>query len=305
MKKLFTSFFIFTFVFVNLRANQSENPLDANINNSIYNVPTRNIIASANVLVRMVELEISNPEYKNNKEILNAFKPIIECKNKFDPNKFSTGVKSIISLADKYGIMAYYTAFIYEHAITVEQDINKAEKYYLSSVETMGELSVFTLCRLYFKYGNDIDIDNAIELCNEGAKKSESNKAHFQGILGEYLTESKLDTKKGFELLCDSLKNKELPLTHVSLALAYSEGLGVKINQKKAVEHLERAVEKFSDTRAKVILSGMYLAGMGTPDNKSKIKEAEKLAKEAYEAGESDALYILMKINPKYAEENR
>ena len=256
-------------------------------------------------IVNSSELYLKNLQPQNNesdyKALKGALQDIADTKSNFDSNKFSNAIQVIISLAEKSDIASLLAGTIYEYSITVKQDLNNAEKFYILAGEN-NAVAQLSLCKLYFRYGNDTMIQKGISICKKWMKDPQY-KHNFQGILGEHLlySKSKKDAMQGFELLCDCLKSKESPRTLVSIALAYSEGLGVEINPQKAVEHLLLAVKKFNDAEAKAILAMAYLTGIGVPENKPNIKEAERLAKEAYEAGYSDAILILEKIDPKYA----
>lgn len=256
-------------------------------------------------IVNSSELYLKNLQPQNNesdyKALKGALQDIVDTKSNFDSNKFSNAIQVIISLAEKSDIASLLAGTIYEYSITVKQDLNNAEKFYILAGEN-NAVAQLSLCKLYFRYGNDAMIQKGISICKKWMKDPQY-KHNFQGILGEHLlySKSKKDAIQGFELLCDCLKSKESPRTLVSIALAYSEGLGVETNPQKAVEHLLLAVKKFNDAEAKAILAMAYLTGNGVPENKPNIKEAERLAKEAYEAGYSDATLILEKIDPKYA----
>jgi TPR repeat protein len=251
-------------------------------------------------IVNSSELYLKNLQSQNNesdlKVLRGALQDIVDTKSNFDLNKFSNAIQVIISLAEKSDIASLLAGTIYEYNIAVKQDLNNAEKFYILAGEN-NAVAQLSLCKLYFRYGNDTMIQKGISICKKWMKDPQY-KHNFQGILGEHLlySKSKKDAMQGFELLCDCLKSKESPRTLVSIALAYSEGLGVETNPQKAVEHLLLAVKKFNDAEAKAILAMAYLTGNGVPENKPNIKEAERLAKEAYEAGYSDATIILEKI---------
>lgn len=188
--------------------------------------------------------------------------------------------------------VAYYLGYMYEYGYGIEQDIEKALKYYTSGedsrcFERLGQL---------YMTGQHINKDNQMALYY--FSMSQEDQAYFyKGLLLEELgdysgaTISYLEGAKLYQ--CDCL---------YKIGLCFYRGIGIELDQKQAFEYFTYAYYCLHGNSA-YYLSMMYFDGIVV---KKSIKKALFYLKQAAQLYSLDACLLLARFyeNGQYVEKN-
>ncbi|AKK74411.1 hypothetical protein OK18_18950 [Chryseobacterium gallinarum] len=124
----------------------------------------------------------------------------------------------------------------YQNGIGYPQDIKKALKCFKKSAESGEGLAMQNLGLLYF-YGEYVlqDYDLALEYYKQAEKKFYFNDEKIAEI---YYQKSDYDNLQRY-----LRKDKENTYSNIYYGIMYDEGLGVKMNSKKAIKYYEKSLE--------------------------------------------------------------
>lgn len=185
--------------------------------------------------------------------------------------------------------------FEYWQGITVDQDFEKAAKYYEIAYQCGSAIGTYNLGVLYRDgQGVEQDLDKAVELFTRAASSINMDKRAVDNIAGighMYYTgqgngyEVEINYDKAVELFKLAEKHGS-NLALVGLGVAYREGKGVERDYTKAMEYFKLADEK-GISLAKVSIANMYRCGHGVEVDYKKAFEllnqaAEENIPEAY-----------------------
>jgi TPR repeat protein len=224
-------------------------------------------------------------------------------------NKLKTLLKKVIDTIKSYFwgavLISLFCWFLYE----VPGQWLYEKIYDFANSEKIAKATI--QYKTGINFWNMEDYDNAIKYLQKSADADNADAERILGVayLSGLLGVTK-DEKKALELLYESKKHKDAPLTEYYLGLIYYYGEDVPKNEKKAFNYFYKSAgagfwaffngwDEIGDPYAQYHLGDMYEKGEGVKRN---LKKSKKWFKKCGESAFSIALKVEDKIAVPYLE---